>query len=167
MSFSFMDALGYYGPLVMIVANMWYLRGRVFHMGLFLCYIVLVILTNKQLKLWIMEPRPSGGKTEWATDYVGAERYGMPSGHSTLMLFSLVYLWEFTRDAGIAIIGMFLAAITIYQRWKYRQHSVSQLATGSAIGVLLAYMATRFTAWLFKRGYTPMPAVRVKSPVNV
>ncbi len=158
-----MDIIGYYGPTILILANLWYLRYRIFHMFLFMLYIALLILTTKQLKLWIKDPRPYGYNhvinDEWmnAFHYDGAEMYGMPSGHSTLVFFSLFYLIFETGRNKISgnkleiLLGFFVAALTLYQRYAYKKHTILQLIVGAILGVVFAYIAYNGSiSWLSK-----------------
>lgn len=153
------DKLGFYGPIIMIAANIYELRNRIFHVFLFIVYIFMNIGINKQLKLWIRQPRPSeyASTTEINNDWIqynGAEKYGMPSGHSTLMFFSWMYLWWNTQNVYYLIFGGFLTFLTLYQRWKYKKHTFEQLIAGGILGILLsfiAYMATK--KWFAKMNY--------------
>lgn len=167
MSMCILDILGYYGPAIMIAANVWVFRYRLFHIGLFVLYVLLTILLTKQLKGIIREPRPSRGSTpnEWmhSMEYVGVEQYGMPSGHSTLMFFSLFYLWWNTQNVWVMIGGSFLAALTLYQRFKYKKHTFSQLVAGAFLGFALSYFAYQMTMTWFSK----MNRAQSKSPDNV
>lgn len=144
------DKLGYYGPMIMIAANIYELRNRIFHVFLFIVYIFINIGINKQLKLWIRQPRPSQYNNiieidhDWV-EYDGAEKYGMPSGHSMLMFFSWMYLWWNTQNVYYFIFGAFLTFLTLYQRWKYKKHTVEQLVVGGILGVLLSFVAVTVT----------------------
>jgi membrane-associated phospholipid phosphatase len=170
---SIFDKLGFYGPLIMVGLNIYVIGTRLFHVLLFITYIAITILLNKQLKLWIMQPRPPDhasildvqGEWGWGNlEYTGAEKYGMPSGHSMLMFFSLMYLWWNTQNVGYMIGGGFLTFLTLYQRWKYKKHTVSQLFVGAILGIILsgiAHIATK--KWFSKMNYiTP----RVKSSLD-
>ena len=102
-----LDFIGYYGPTIIILANLWFLQYRLFHMFLFIVYLCIAVLLTKQLKQWIRDPRPESANlyNEWMalTDYTGAEQYGMPSGHSLILFFSLFYLWWMKPNAGYMI----------------------------------------------------------------
>lgn len=154
-----LDVLGYYGPTIMVAANIWELRYRIFHVGLFIAYVLFTILITKGLKGIIQEPRPTADPTnsEWmhSMKYVGVEKYGMPSGHSTLMFFSLFYLWWYTKNVWYMIFGSFLAALTLYQRFKYKKHTISQLAAGALLGFGLSYVAYTMTTTWFSKAKSP------------
>lgn len=157
MSVSVLDILGYYGPTIMVVANIWEFRYRLFHVGLFIMYILFAILVTKQLKGLIREPRPAQINNEWmhSMEYTGVEQYGMPSGHSTLMFFSLFYLWWNTKNTWYMIGGLFLAALTLYQRFKFKKHTISQLLVGAVLGFTLSYIAyMTTTTWFSKMSHT-------------
>jgi len=154
-----LDKLGFYGPMIMIGANIYELRNRLFHVFLFIVYIFMNIGINKQLKLWIKQPRPNQYDTvvevqnDWV-EYNGAEKYGMPSGHSMLICFSWMYLWWNTKNVAYLILGGFLIFLTLYQRWKYKKHTVEQLIVGGILGILLAFCAHMATKkWFAKMNY--------------
>jgi membrane-associated phospholipid phosphatase len=71
--------------------------------------------------------------------YKNEERFGMPSGHAQSIFFSIVYLYNLKHSIPLLFSNLFIASLTLYQRWKYRRHTVEQLATGSAIGGLFAW----------------------------
>jgi len=150
-----LDFIGYYGPTLIILANLWFLQHRLFHMFLFIVYVCIAILLTKQLKQWIRDPRPESANlyNEWMalTDYTGAEQYGMPSGHSLILFFSLFYLWWMKPNVAYMIFGLFIAALTLYQRYAYKKHSALQLGVGAVLGIALSYVAYIATNTCFSK----------------
>ena len=71
--------------------------------------------------------------------YKNEERFGMPSGHAQSIFFSIVYLYNLKHSIPLLFSNLFIASLTLYQRWKYRRHTVEQLASGSVIGGLFAW----------------------------
>jgi membrane-associated phospholipid phosphatase len=63
----------------------------------------------------------------------------MPSGHAQSSFFSNVYLWLVTGSMGYFLSGLFIASITVYQRWRDKRHTIQQLALGAIVGTLFAY----------------------------
>lgn len=155
MKMTILDMIGYQGPIIMILANLWILRNRLFRAFLFIIYILLNYFITIQLKMAIKEPRPHGYNSEinqeWMhpLDYVGFEQYGMPSGHSLLVSFSLFYLWWNTRNPWYMIGGSFIAALTMYQRFKYKKHSISQLIVGFVLGIVFSYVSYTYIDRVF------------------
>jgi membrane-associated phospholipid phosphatase len=135
----FLDFVGFEGPNIMFVMTFLsvltqYKFCLAFPIGWFLNSKL-----NKFLKNWIREPRPTSlhnlGSLDNIKDYHGAEVYGMPSGHSQSMFFSLFYLYLVKKSNVLLWITLFLAGLTLYQRWIYGRHTTEQLLVGSCIGV--------------------------------
>jgi membrane-associated phospholipid phosphatase len=86
--------------------------------------------------------------------YDGSEKYGMPSGHAQSVFFSTTFLYLVKGSPSWLIIELFIVALSIYQRLKYRQHTLEQLFTGSAIGLLFAVFSFNITKqWLSGKLY--------------
>jgi membrane-associated phospholipid phosphatase len=88
-----------------------------------------------------------------ATWYQGSETYGYPSGHAQLALYALTFLggvlWSHRLGLGggwgwwwyVYVMCIFVACVTLYQRWKYRRHTVEQLWVGAVLGILWGWGA--------------------------
>ena len=129
-----LDYVGFFGPLILFSISLWKLSGRIpflyGYLGLFLAS----TLINKALKLVFKEPRPEGSRTIIDEPYDGADTYGMPSGHAQSVCFSATYLYLVTKNAWWLALELFVVALTLMQRWKYKNHSVSQLMVGALVG---------------------------------
>jgi membrane-associated phospholipid phosphatase len=96
---------------------------------------------NKLLKVFIQEPRPYGGREIMNEEYIGIDKYGMPSGHAQSVFFSMTYLYLVKGSPMWLLIEMFVVILTLYQRYSYKQHSIKQLFAGSVIGFGIAHIA--------------------------
>ena len=106
-------------------------------------------ILNKVLKIIIKQKRPGDGLKIMNEEYSGVEIYGMPSGHAQSSFFSISFLYLVKGSPSWLIVGLFISALTIYQRWKYRQHTVEQLFAGSVIGIGFSYISYYVTKqWL-------------------
>ena len=140
---SLLDTLGFNATFLMVIFNtivLW--KQRVY----FYAYIVFFIINmgiNHVLKITIKQPRPNDYKLHDDTGIYthSSHVYGMPSAHSQSIFFSITYLWLVLNSTRYLILGLFLSALTVYQRWKYKKHSVEQLITGALIGSGFAYFA--------------------------
>jgi len=107
----------------------------------YIFFIVVNDILNRGLKLMFREPRPEGripfSKHE---SYTGASKYGMPSGHAQSIGFSLMYLWLVRSMDPTWILSSFIGSLTLYQRWKYRNHSIIQLFVGFFCGCGFAWL---------------------------
>ena len=87
------------------------------------------------------EPRPEGSDmTIVGEPYQGADEYGMPSGHAQSVAFSTTYLYLVTKNVLWLALELCIVALTMIQRWKYKNHSVSQLFVGGLVGGLLGVL---------------------------
>ena len=134
-----LDYVGFFGPLILFSISLWKLSGRIpflyGYLGLFLAS----TLINKALKLVFKEPRPEGSRTIIDEPYDGADTYGMPSGHAQSVCFSATYLYLTTKDLFWLALELCVVSLTVLQRWKYKNHSIEQLAAGSLVGTFLGY----------------------------
>ena len=133
------DYIGFFGPFILFCISLWKLSTRVpflyGYVGLFLGS----TLINKLLKILFKEPRPDGSRTIVDEPYQGADAYGMPSGHAQSVCFSATYLYLTTKDLFWLALELCVVSLTVLQRWKYKNHSIEQLAVGSLVGTFLGY----------------------------
>ena len=74
-----------------------------------------------------------------------SDKYGMPSGHSQNIGFSLAYIANTTHNPTITWAYAILSAITLTQRYVYRNHTVSQIGIGFMLGLAMGYMFYRLS----------------------
>jgi len=133
------DYIGFFGPFILFCISLWKLSTRVpflyGYVGLFLGS----TLINKLLKILFKQPRPDGSRTIVDEPYQGADAYGMPSGHAQSVCFSATYLYLTTKDLFWLALELCVVSLTVLQRWKYKNHSIEQLAAGSLVGTFLGY----------------------------
>jgi len=112
------------------------------------------MVVNKSIKLWVRQPRPTGGKSILGEVYGGADEYGMPSAHAQSVLYSTIYLYLAKGDVAMLLSGLGIATLTIYQRWSYRRHTIAQLLVGALCGCTVAYIAN-LTAnrWITEKNF--------------
>jgi len=147
-----LDYIGFFGPLILFCVSIWKLSVRIpflyGYLGLFLAS----TLINKALKMLFKEPRPEGSKTIIGEPYQGADEYGMPSGHAQSVCFSATYLYLVTKNALWLALELCVLALTMIQRWKYKNHSVSQLVMGGLVGIFWGYYGYQLTnQWIQKQ----------------
>ena len=134
-----LDYVGFFGPIILFCISVWKLSVRVpflyGYLGLFLASTVV----NKVLKVLFKEPRPEGSMTIVGEPYQGADEYGMPSGHAQSVAFSTTYLYLVTKNMLWLALELCVVALTLIQRWKYKNHSVSQLVIGALVGAFWGY----------------------------
>lgn len=142
-----LDYIGHTGPYITFIITSLYLLFISNY--LFLAIYSVGVLCNLQiiaiLKNWIREPRPKNPVPYIDHAFVGPHVYGMPSGHAEICFFNITFLWLtlFYRPKiwWILYISVGITLLTLYQRWKYRRHTIEQLAVGSLVGILFGGLA--------------------------
>lgn len=135
------DLIGFIGPLLLMCITFIHLWTFYRYLIVYVVFFVVNIMINKWLKLWIRQPRPSGGKSILGEVYTGEHEYGMPSAHAQTAMYSIVYLYSVSQHSLWLVIGLWIASLTIYQRWSYNRHTIAQLFVGVLVGGVMAYIA--------------------------
>jgi membrane-associated phospholipid phosphatase len=134
------DNIGYYGPIILFFIVFYFLWNRPKYLQLYIICFFINTMLNKCLKLIFREPRPDN-PIEFAKfeKYKNEEQYGMPSGHAQSAFFSIIYLYNLHESISLLLATLFIGCITLFQRWKYRRHTIQQLIVGSAVGSVFAW----------------------------
>jgi membrane-associated phospholipid phosphatase len=138
------DLIGFYGPLIIAFINCVYLWRRKIFLITYALFLIVNSFINGILKNIIQEPRPIGQIYLNEYDIVpntAPSKYGMPSGHAQSTGYSITFLYLVAHSPALLIISMFIGSLTIYQRFKYRRHTISQLISGLSIGSLFAIIS--------------------------
>jgi membrane-associated phospholipid phosphatase len=98
------------------------------------------------LKQVFREPRPPNPLPFVdSNDLIGNNYYGLPSGHAQSVFFSLTFLYQVMKPGSNSdtiftlYIMSCITVLTLYQRWKYRRHTIKQLIVGAIVGALFAW----------------------------
>jgi membrane-associated phospholipid phosphatase len=135
------DQIGYYGPILLLITTICLIWSRTSLLLFYMLFFMINYCINGSLKLIIREPRPDGNIVFNSHEITtGSERYGMPSGHAQSVAFSSMFSYLITKSTKILMGTSFISAITIYQRYKYKRHTIGQLFVGTLIGGLMAVL---------------------------
>jgi len=148
-----LDYIGFLGPILLLFISIFKLWNQPPYWRAYLVMFFINSAINQVLKLWIRQERPTGGQTIMGEPYSGANVFGMPSAHTQSIFFSLTYLYLVKRSNTILIIELFIALLTIYQRFKYKQHTMEQLCIGAVIGIGIAYLGWLSTNEIIKKKF--------------
>jgi membrane-associated phospholipid phosphatase len=107
---------------------------------------------NGLLKRLIKEPRPKKMIKINRQDVMSSHSYGMPSGHAQIAANNLVFIALTFRNNAITVIATIQALLTIYQRYSFRMHSVTQLLAGTIVGCAAGYTLSK----VFTYRFTPL-----------
>ena len=144
-----LDIIGLFGPIILFLVNIWQLWGNGIYWTANLVIFGINLFINNILKLWIKQPRPVGGHDMFNyKDPTGIDQYGMPSTHLQTVVCSLIFLYLVKQSSMLLISGMFITTLTIYQRFKYRKHTLEQLSVGGLIGLLVAFFGYIITTMI-------------------
>jgi len=137
-----LDYIGFLGPVILISISYAYMFFYEFHQKILFTEIILInILLNFFLKRIFRQPRPKK-QLEISIPFLDGfifKDFGMPSGHAQIAAFVTTFFLLYAKQYKY-IIGTIFIAITIstlYQRYKYRAHSIFQIIIGAIIGVLM------------------------------
>jgi membrane-associated phospholipid phosphatase len=149
-----LDLIGYYGPVILFGLSFYSLIERIPYLLAFSIGSILNTFLNTSLKTLFREPRPKG-QIEFIDDnqLTGAQQFGFPSGHAQASFFSLAFLFFSNGPIAMIYCMTIITFLTLYQRWKYRRHSVRQLLFGSLIGGGFAWVLVYLTQYYL---YKPM-----------
>lgn len=137
------DSVGFWGPVILNIMALFQLWKRSAYLYGYVIFILLNSLLNNVLKILIKEPRPADyNKYDDPGNYTAMQKYGMPSGHSQSVIFTTTYLWLATQSVYLLFTGLFISMLTLYQRWKFKKHTIAQLMAGALVGSGFAYFAT-------------------------
>jgi membrane-associated phospholipid phosphatase len=144
------DLIGYYGPIILGILSLFLLYSTKTYLIFYVVGFLLNIVVNNILKQIIKQPRPKGDldifdpskKHNYSHNPV--QIYGMPSGHSQMVLFSTTYIYLVLKNIPLTLFYVLLTLNTIFQRIRYKNHTVMQVIVGSLVGALVAYVAYKY-----------------------
>uniref|UniRef100_A0A6C0I085 Phosphatidic acid phosphatase type 2/haloperoxidase domain-containing protein n=1 Tax=viral metagenome TaxID=1070528 RepID=A0A6C0I085_9ZZZZ len=136
-----LDYIGYTGPIITFAITSVYLLfiSKYVYLIFFCGGFWINILLNHELKNWIREPRPNKPIPYIDNSFEGAHIYGMPSGHAQMCLYNIGFLFFVSSNNWILAISILISILTLFQRWKFRRHTIKQLCVGSLIGFGLSF----------------------------
>ena len=135
---------GVFGPYILIVVSCVLLLHHPVSLVVYLLGMALNAMINFMLKGMIRQARP---KHEIPLFEFGmkdgkryqSDKYGMPSGHSQSIGFSFAYVGFILANPYITWAYAILSAITLSQRYVYRNHTIPQIGIGFMLGLVMGY----------------------------
>jgi membrane-associated phospholipid phosphatase len=143
--FEIIDKIGFLGPIILFFITTYNLLNQKKYLFSYFIFFIANTLVNKILKNIIKEKRPENGIKIMNENYAGLEKYGMPSGHAQSSFFSISFLCFVKGFSITTIFELFIAGLTLFQRWKYKNHTLEQLLVGSIFGMVFAYISFNIT----------------------
>ena len=138
-----LSILGAFGPYIMaagIIAENIINQTSYFKIGVLLLWQPLNVMINCVLKEIINEDRPAGSKNINKLEaYIDEGSKGMPSGHAQVVGSELMLAY-LSNSFITKVLMMFQTGLTVYQRYSYKKHTISQLIIGFIIGIIYSYI---------------------------
>ena len=137
------DYIGFLGPIILIGIS--YIYMFIFKFNKKLLFTELIQLNafiNFILKRIIKQPRPtkqSGISIPFLKKFKYND-YGMPSGHAQMAAFVTTFFIlhaEKYREI-LSLLFILITITTLYQRYKYKAHYISQIFVGTVLGISIA-----------------------------
>lgn len=85
-------------------------------------------------------PRPKGAAdcNLWCNDGNQEDRPGMPSGHSSQVVFFASFYYSQTKSPWIRSLLVMYALAVMYARYAKHCHTIPQIATGALLGFIIS-----------------------------
>jgi membrane-associated phospholipid phosphatase len=144
METNIIDIIGFYGPFILFGTAIYFIIPYKQYIFYYIIFFFINGIVNVILKNIIRDPRPAGFHKTHTYDmieYKGIEYYGMPSGHSQSVFYTISYMWYVTHNIYLLMIGLFIGLITLNQRYKTKKHTLEQLGVGAIIGTIIGYIS--------------------------
>ena len=139
------DYLGLMAPIFLFIISIFLLQNKIKYLQIYIIGSILNNILNAILKYAIKEPRPTKESRilEIAiSNYkrVSFDKYGMPSAHAQNCGFNLAFITLVLNNSFITGLYLVISLISMYQRYKYLNHTILQLIIGFIIGLGFGYM---------------------------
>ena len=103
------------------------------------------IALNTVMKEIIAQDRPRGSKhVNFIEEAIDSGSKGMPSGHAQMVASEVTLAFLANTQPVIKAVSLCQAVVTLWQRWSYKKHTISQLVVGALVGALYT---TGFWFW--------------------
>jgi len=136
-----LDYIGYMGPIITSIITIITLLDKQKYLLSFIFGSIINNYLNEYLKICIKQPRPTNQLSYIDDKQIkGAQIYGMPSGHAQIVSFTTTFLYLTKGNRTLLLVCLFISALTLYQRWSFRRHSIEQLITGTIVGSSFSYV---------------------------
>lgn len=68
------------------------------------------------------------------------DKYGMPSGHAVKCFYTTTFMYMVFANHWIPLVLLIISLFTLEQRYRYHNHTLSQLFVGTVYGSLVAFI---------------------------
>jgi membrane-associated phospholipid phosphatase len=141
--FEFFYAVGFFSEIITFLIVICLVYKDFYHLFFYIIGFIFNSSLNVFLKNIIKQPRPKEPIKFLNSEHFSNKiiTYGMPSGHSQNVFFSIVYLYfSIPQFIPWVLFTLIIGLITIYERWHFHNHTIRQLFAGALIGSFVAYL---------------------------
>ena len=134
--------IGSKSHFILFVTSILILHFKTKFLTIFLIGSFVNALINYLLKGLIGQPRPGDETVELEKTYgkiFDFNRFGMPSGHTQVAFFSMVFVYLATQDIRVLAAYFLVSMMVIFQRVNYGHHYLTQTLVGAIVGGILAW----------------------------
>jgi membrane-associated phospholipid phosphatase len=147
----FLDYIGIYGPLILFLISVFLLWNK----SNYLTYYVYGFILNGLLTLFLKgifkQPRPSEDPKLFNLAIKESKRFkfidgyphdifGMPSGHSSYIIFSTMFIFCVFKNNRFLLLYLLFSMITMIQRITSNNHTFIQVVAGAIVGAIFSYL---------------------------
>jgi hypothetical protein len=156
----FFYGIGYFGEQIAVIVTLFLIIPSYPHIYTY-AFIAISLINkaiNEFMKAQIRDPRPTGPIKFLASEnFTKRTTYGMPSGHTQGVAFSLTYAYLLTHK-NLFEFAVF-AGCVLYERYVFKNHTLLQLIAGLITGSVLAFLTYRVAkeAAEGRRGFEKTP----------
>jgi len=152
------DACGFFGPAILFFTSIMLLFQKKNLLYIYISGYLLNSLINIILKGIIKQKRPEEDEhlfNIWLNngmkhDRHWYDRFGMPSGHSQDVFYSTAFIFLSLKNTNWLIFYLLISLNTLYQRVKYKNHTVLQVIVGAIVGLLIGALLYYYGRVLIK-----------------
>jgi len=146
---NFVYAIGFFSEIILLILVSFLVHGDLVDWVFFLVFFSCNGILNYLLKPLFRDHRPRDpikflDSERFAKDKQNVNHYGMPSGHGQNVGYAIVYLyltirtWTEVWVPWMSVCGV-IAALTVYERWAFKNHTIAQLVVGLIVGGVFGY----------------------------
>jgi len=137
--------IGVYAPYILFFISIFVLQNKPKYLKVYIIGVILNMILNIVLKYSIKQPRPSKDSLNLEIAISNGERfsydvYGMPSGHAQYCGYNLAFITLVLNNSFITGLYLIITCISIYERYKFFNHTILQLIIGFIVGIILGYL---------------------------
>jgi membrane-associated phospholipid phosphatase len=135
-------ALGFFSEIIIMAIVICLIYKNTTNLIFYIIFVFINGYLNRFLKAIIKQERPSNPiKFLNSEHFTKNHAYGMPSGHSQNVFFSITYLFLILKQFyPWVFILLIIAFAMLIERWYFHNHTIQQLIVGAITGSIFAYI---------------------------